>query len=143
MALPELSGSRRATTKGVCERGKSSAITRKLSTLADEHRKQGRSRQGHERTVAFGHDVLVLAAASLALVSARERSRVISRGWWRGAAVVGELWLEHALNRGAGATQSASNACQPPCPHAVTALAWSRRHPSAAKPCLRSSPHSV
>ena len=104
--------------------GKGSALRRELSTLADEHRKQGRSRQGHERTVAFGRDVPMLVAASAASASARERSRAMRRIWWRGAAVVGELWLEHALNRGNGATQSALNTCQAPCPHAVTTLAW-------------------
>ena len=46
-----------------------------MSTLADEHRRQGRRGEGHERTVPFGRDVPVLAAASPASASARERSR--------------------------------------------------------------------
>ena len=104
--------------------------------LADEHREQGRRGQGHECTVAFGRDVPVLTTTSPASASAREGSRVMGRGWWHGAVVVGVLWLEHAPNRSVGATQSASNACQTPCPHVVTALAWSKRRPRAAKPCL-------
>ena len=91
--------------------GKSSVLTQELSTLADEHRKQGRRRQGHEQTVAFGRDVPMLAAASLASASTGERTRVKSQGWWRGAVVVGELWLEHASNRGPSAMLSVSNTC--------------------------------
>ena len=98
--------------------------------------RRGRRRQGHGCTVAFGHDAPMLVAASPVSASARERSRAKRRGWWRGAAVVGELWLEHAPNRGTGATQSASNACQAPCPHAVTTLACPKRCPNVAKPFL-------
>nr|XP_040256534.1 formin-like protein 5 [Aegilops tauschii subsp. strangulata] len=54
---------------------------RELSTLVDEHRTQGGRGQGHARTVAFGRDVPVLAAASPASASARERSRVMGRGY--------------------------------------------------------------
>ena len=97
---------------------------------------KGRRGQGHERTMPFGRDVPVLAVASSASASAGEGSKLMSRGWWCDTAVVGELWLEHAPNRGTGATQSASNACQAPCPHAVTALALPKRRPNAAKPCL-------
>jgi len=106
-------------------------------------RPRGGRGQGHARAVAFGRDVAVLAAASLASASARERSRAMGRGCRCGAAGVGEPWIEHALNREEGAIQSASRRCQAPCLHAVTTLAWSRRRPNAAKPCILSRPHSV
>ena len=47
----------------------------------------------------------------------------MGRGLWRGAAVGGERWNEHARNRGQGDSESASRRCQAPCPHAVTKLA--------------------
>ena len=62
---------------------------------------------------------------------------------WCGAAVGGERWNEHARNRGQDDSQSASRRCQAPCPHAVTMLAWSKRWPGAAKPCLCARPCSV
>ena len=78
---------RKAPVRG----GKISVSRRRLSTLAYEHMEQWRREQGHERTVTFGHDVPVLAAASPASASAMEGSWMMGRGWWRGAAVVGEL----------------------------------------------------
>ena len=91
----------------------------------------------------FGRDVPVLAAAAPASTSAREGSSLMSRGLWRGAAVGGESWNEHARNREQGASQSASRRCQASCPCAVTKLAWSKQRPGAAKPCLRARPCSV
>ena len=64
----------------------------------------GISGQVHARTVDFGCDMPVLAEASPASASARERSRAMGRGWWHGAAVIGERWIEHMLNRGDGDT---------------------------------------
>ena len=105
--------------------GKHSASTQELAHARE--RAQEAVEEVDKRTRAlwhFGHDAPVLAAAALA--SARERSRVMVRGLWRGTAAVGERWDEHARNRGTGATQSALNACQSMCPHSVTKLAWSK-----------------
>ena len=124
--------------------GKGSASTQELAHA------RGRAQEAvgevDKRTRAlwhFGRDVPVLAAAAPASASARERSRVMGRGLWRGAAVGGERWNEHARNREESASQSASRRCQAPCPRAVTKLAWSKRRPGAAKPCLRARPCSV
>ena len=103
----------------------------------------GEEDRGTGRTVAFGRDVPVLAAAAPALVSAREGSRVMGRGLWHVAAVRGERWHAHTRNRTQSASQSASRRCQAPCPRAVTKLAWPKQRPGAAKPCLRARPCSA
>ena len=51
--------------------------------------------------------------------STRERSTVMGRGLWPGAAVGGKRWNEHTRNREQGASQSASRRM----PGVVTSLA--------------------
>ena len=50
---PELSGRRREATRGVREGARSSAITRRLSTLADEHREEGEKKTGAQVHCGF------------------------------------------------------------------------------------------
>ena len=50
---PELSGSGREATRGANERVRGSAITRRLSTLADEHTEEGEKKTGARAHCGF------------------------------------------------------------------------------------------
>ena len=126
VAPPELSGSRRATTSGVSEGWRGSTFTWELCSVRTSTGGGGGRRQRHGAHYGFGRVVSMPAAASSASASARERSRAKRRKWWCGAAVVGELWIDHAMNKRSGAAQSVSGALPEACPHVVTTPAWSR-----------------
>ena len=103
VAPPKLSRSSARRRGAPTRRGQGFRAHTATMKLEDEHRRWLGRKTGERAHYGFGRDVPVLAAAAPASASGREGQRAMIQRRWRCAAVIGELWNDHASNKHLGA----------------------------------------